>query len=173
MILLLLMLSLPIHDILFDFTIDADLSRWRVVDDVVMGGRSNGNFKIDNQGNGLYSGEVSLENNGGFSSLRYNPEPREIKQYDTVILRVRGDGKRYQLRMKTSDYDRHSYAREFQTSGEWETIKVDLRSMKPTFRGRSLNMPDYPAEQLGELAILIGNKKPESFELEIDWIGLE
>ena len=56
---------------IFDFNSDANVSRWRVVDDVVMGGRSKGNLKINEEGNGEFYGAVSIENNGGFSSLRY------------------------------------------------------------------------------------------------------
>jgi len=56
---------------IFDFTPDSDISDWRTVDDTVMGGVSDGNFKLNEEGHGLYSGSVSLDNNGGFSSLRY------------------------------------------------------------------------------------------------------
>ena len=45
--------------------------------------------------------------------------------------------------------------------------------MYPTFRGRTLDMPDYPGETLAEIAFFIANKKAENFRLEIDQIGLE
>jgi len=56
---------------LFDFTPESDISNWVTVDDTVMGGRSDGHFRINDEGHGEYGGHVSLENNGGFSSLRY------------------------------------------------------------------------------------------------------
>lgn len=158
---------------LFDFTPDADISNWRTVDDTVMGGVSDGNFHLSEEGHGVYSGSVSLDNNGGFSSLRYRMPSIRIEGATKAVLRLKGDGKTYQFRTKTDDYDRHSYVRTFQTSGEWEEVEIELRTMKPQWRGRRLDMADYPAEMLSELAILIGNKRAEDFRLELDWIKLK
>ena len=60
--------------LIFDFNQTNPVNHWTVVDDVVMGGRSYGRFSIDSEGHGVFSGNVSLENNGGFSSLRYRFE---------------------------------------------------------------------------------------------------
>jgi len=158
---------------LFDFTPDSDIRNWRTVDDTVMGGRSAGNFRINEDGHGEYSGYVSLENNGGFSSLRYRMPTIRIEGLTTAVIRLKGDGKRYQFRTKTSDQDRYSYVVHFQTSGKWEEIELDLRTMKPKFRGRALEMEDYPAEMLSEIAILIGNKEEQDFRLALDWIELK
>lgn len=158
---------------LFDFNTKSDISNWTIVDDVVMGGRSNGSFKLNEEGQGVFSGDVSLENNGGFSSLRYRFDAKRIKGANKIILKVKGDGKAYQFRMKTSKYDRHSYIVTFQTNKEWQTIEITLAAMYPVFRGSKLNIPNYPAEIVEELAFLIGNKKAESFQLEIDSIILE
>lgn len=159
--------------ILFDFTTTADISAWRTVDDTVMGGRSDGRFRLNEAGHGEYSGHVSLENNGGFSSLRYRMPTIKIAGMTTVILRLKGDGKRYQFRTKTSTADRHSYVTYFATTGEWQEITLDLTTMKPQFRGRALDLPDYPAEMLSEIAFLIGNKEEQDFRLVLDWIRLE
>jgi NADH dehydrogenase [ubiquinone] 1 alpha subcomplex assembly factor 1 len=53
--------------LLYDFQSDSDLKNWNVVDDRVMGGQSLGNLEINAEGFGRYWGQVSLENNGGFS----------------------------------------------------------------------------------------------------------
>lgn len=158
---------------LFDFDKSSDLSSWMIVDDVVMGGRSNGQFVINEDGNGLFSGYVSLENYGGFSSVRYYSPLVKVEGYTHAVLRLKGDGKPYQFRIKSNAYDRYSYVYEFATSGEWETIEIPLSEMEPRFRGRMLNLPNYPAETLEEVAILIGNKKNESFQLELDYIQLK
>ncbi|WP_253931568.1 CIA30 family protein [Lewinella sp. W8] len=158
---------------LFDFSSEADLSNWRVVDDVVMGGRSDGGLTLSAEGHAVYSGEVSLENNGGFSSLRYQFAPLDVSEFTHLVLRVKGDGKRYQVRAKTDAREYASYVDYFTSSGEWETVRIPLREMTPTFRGRRLNLPDYPGEEMAEFAILIGNKKNESFRLVIDWVKLD
>lgn len=159
--------------LLFDFKQNADLSNWRVVDDVVMGGRSDGQFEINEKGNAIFHGKVSTENNGGFSSIRYRFNPKDVHGYSQMKIRLKGDGKRYQARVKSNKYDRHSYICHFQTTGDWQTIEISLSEMKPVFRGRELNMPNYPVEKMEEIAFLIGNKISESFKLEFDKISLE
>jgi hypothetical protein len=159
--------------LLVDFQPDSDLSNWYVVDDGVMGGRSQGGFRLDEEGHAVFSGTVSLENNGGFSSVRYAFREKEVQAYQKVVLRIKGDGKRYQFRVKSSRYDRASYIQYFETSGDWQTVEIPLAELYPTFRGRRLNRPNYPGEEMAEIAFLIGNKKAESFRLLIDKIELE
>lgn len=157
---------------LFNFEPNSDLSNWNIVDDVVMGGRSSGSLTINEEGNGVFHGFVSTANYGGFSSIRYNCEPIDVKNYTKAIIHLKGDGKPYQFRVKSDRYDRFSYVYEFNTSGEWENIEIPLNRMEPRFRGRQLNLANYPGEQIAELAFLIGNKKNETFQLEIDYIEL-
>jgi hypothetical protein len=157
---------------IFNFTSSADLKNWRVVDDVVMGGRSTGSFELTPEGHGSFKGKISLENNGGFSSLRYSFAPMEVSPSGYIHLRVKGDSKKYQFRVKHDDNSRHSYQIEFETTGIWQTIKLPLREMSPIFHGRNLNLPDFDHDKIEEVGILIGNNKPETFELLIDEIDL-
>ena len=159
--------------ILIDFSTKSDISDWVIVDDVVMGGRSNGMFNLNQEGHGVFSGEVSLENNGGFSSLRYRFDRKKITGYTKAILTIKGDMKSYQFRIKTSANDRHSYIATFQTTGQWQTVEIDLDSMYPAFRGNRLDISNYQAEFIEEIAFLIANKKAESFQIEIDRVVLE
>ncbi len=170
---LMLALQMFVPMTLFDFTPDADISDWVTVDDTVMGGRSAGRFQLNAAGHGEYSGNVSLENNGGFSSLRYRMPTIRVEGFTKATLRLKGDGKRYQFRTKSSAGDRHSYVGYFTTTGDWETVEILLKELQPQFRGRKLDLPDYPAVTLAEVAILIGNKKEQAFRLELDWIKLE
>lgn len=159
--------------ILFDFNKTSTIDNWNIVDDVVMGGRSSGNFEIDNNGHGKFSGDVSLENNGGFSSLRYNFETKDVSSYSRIKLRIKGDGKTYQFRVKTSNQDYASYIYEFKTTTDWMTIDVPFELMYPAYRGQRLRQPNFEGNQMEQIAFLIGNKKEQSFELLIDKIELE
>jgi len=159
--------------VLFDFNTKSDISNWKIVNDVVMGGRSKGNFQLNADGHGVFSGKVSLENNGGFSSLRYRFDTKKVTGYTKAILKLKGDGKKYQFRTKSNVYDRHSYISIIDTTGKWQIIEISLATMYPAFRGTKLDIPNYPTDTLGEIAFLIGNKKAESFQLEIDSIILE
>lgn len=159
--------------VIFDFKKTADITDWMIVDDVVMGGRSNGEFFRNKDGNGIFQGTISLENNGGFSSVRYSLPQKNVEGFSKVKLYVKGDGKQYQCRIKTKANDYYSYVASFNTSNEWATHEIPFSSMYPSFRGQTLDVPNYPGKQIEEIAFLIGNKKAESFKLEIDNITLE
>ena len=158
---------------LFNFTADGDIYNWKIVDDVVMGGRSDGRFTINEDGHGVFLGKVSLENNGGFSSLRYNFETKETSAYSRFIIRLKGDGKSYQFRVKDKRYNRYSYIYQFDTTTDWLTIEIPFNKMSAAFRGYKVDIPNFEGNQMEEIAFLIGNKKAESFKLLIDSITLE
>ncbi len=158
--------------LIFNFNKDCDSSNWNVVDDRVMGGRSGGSFYVDKEGNGVFEGFVSLQNNGGFSSVKYSFKTKKTEDYHKIIIRLRGDGKRYQIRIKSNKDDQHSYIKYINTTEDWQLIEISLNEMYPTFRGRKLDLPNYPRKTLEEVAFLIGNKVAENFRLEIDSIVL-
>lgn len=169
---LITLMIMPLQMTLFDFSEAADISGWEIVDDVVMGGRSDGTFYLSPEGNGVFSGKVSLENNGGFSSVRHDFDGLDLAGYDIFLLKVKGDGKRYQFRAKTGKYDRQSYISYFETNGEWQEIALPMQEMVPSFRGMRLDMENYPGKKLGQISFLIGNERPEAFRLEIDEISV-
>ena len=172
--LLIIILSISMQaQVIFDFNKKSNLQDWIIVDDVVMGGRSSSTFKLDKDGLGVFEGNISLENNGGFSSLRYRFLKRTIKEYAQVKIILCGDGKKYQFRIKSNGGDYYSYITSFLTSGEWQEIVIPLKDMYPSFRGRRLNQPNFSNDSIEEVTFLIGNKKNERFKLMIDKIVLE
>ena len=158
---------------IYDFSKNATANEWNIVDDVVMGGESNGRFSIDSDGHGLFEGRISLDNNGGFSSVRHLSEKVEVSKNSVVIIRLKGDGKDYQFRIKSNKSASHSYITTFQPSGEWETIEIKLSDLYPSFRGRKLETPNFEADSFEEITFLIGNKKAESFKLILDKVELK
>lgn len=172
LILLLLFLISMNEGLLFDFTKKTNANEWQIIDDTVMGGRSYGKFKIDDSGNGLFYGDVSTANNGGFSSVRYQFNRKSIYNYTKVAIRLKGDGKAYQFRIKDDINLYFSYITTFKTTGEWETVLLNLNELYPSFRGQTLDLPNFKKDHIEEIVFLIGNKKNESFELRIDTIEL-
>jgi len=159
--------------LIFDFETTSDLSNWKVVEDRVMGGESNARFFLNDNGHAQFEGNVSLENNGGFASVRYDMNTLKLKDTKKVIIRLKGDGKNYQFRVKNKEQNEYSYISEFSTSGEWQNITIELKEMYPSFRGRKLDRPNFSHDQIEEITFLIGNKRNESFQLLIDKIELE
>ncbi|MDG1529530.1 MAG: CIA30 family protein [Polaribacter sp.] len=168
-----LIFSMINNSLVFDFKKESNISNWVILDDVVMGGKSYGNFYLNKNGHGEFYGDVSLENNGGFSSVRYRFNKEKTNVFSKFIIRVKGDGKAYQFRVKNSKNDYHSYIYSFQTTKDWQTIEIPFAEMYPAFRGRKLNIENYQGEKMQEIAFLIGNKKNENFRLEIDKIEIQ
>lgn len=135
----------------FDFTKKAtDLSAWGALDDVVMGGVSEGAFlrsSDEETAYALFSGNVSTNNSGGFSSIRsqnFEP-PYQFPGWEGLRLTVRGDGQRYKFILRnSSSWDSPGYIYGFDTvADEWIEVAIPFREMVPTFRAKS--MPDAPA----------------------------
>ena len=168
-----ILIMLQSSNLIFDFHKEMKFDQWQVVDDVVMGGKSSGNFELDAKGNAVFSGTVSTENNGGFSSVRGELGKIRVKKDQKIILFLKGDGKKYQFRIKERRGDYYSYVCYFQTSGHWEQIEIPLSQMYPAFRGRQLDMPNFEGSQIEEIAFLMGNKVGEEFSLTLDKIILQ
>ena len=161
---------------IMNFDNGPDEPRWIAVNDGVMGGRSSGQPKIES-GELTFSGELSLANNGGFASARSVGVNFDLSDAATVVLRVRGDGRRYQLRLATdADYRgvSISYGTEFETvADEWIEARLLLASLTPTVRGSPLGGPPLDASQVREIGLLIADKHEGAFALSVDWIAVE
>ena len=164
--------NLMSQNIIYDFNSQSDISNWLIVNDDVMGGISSCDIFLDNEGNGIFEGMVSTANNGGFSSIRLYLNKVNTKNYTHIKIRLKGDNKKYQLRIKANRSDYHSYVYSFKTSNEWEIIKIPLKDMYPSFRGRKLAMNNFNNNFIEQISFLVGNKKNENFKLLIDSIIL-
>ncbi len=158
---------------IYEFTTQTKVKEWRVVNDGVMGGISKSSLALTEDGYGQFSGHVSLENNGGFASIQLDKIIKLAEEKKFIILRVKGDGKAYEFRLKDEISQSESYVQQFITSGEWETIKLPISDFYPQFRGRKLNIPNFNFKNIEQVSFLIANKQDEDFKLLIDWIDLE
>ena len=175
-VLILLILSLSTKsdmNKIYTFSTQTNIMDWRVVNDGVMGGISRSSLVLTDAGYGQFSGDVSLANNGGFASIQLDTTITLMEEKKFIVLRVKGDGKLYEFRLKGEISQSESYVHQFATSGEWENIKLAINEFYPQFRGRKLNIPNFNFESIEQLSFLIANKQEEDFELLIDWIGLE
>ena len=167
------MTTAPLPDVtLFDFTADTSPDAWRVQDDVVMGGRSAGHFALTSEGHARFHGEVSLANNGGFSSIVHALDgPVAVGAAKAFRLRVRGDGSTYTFRVKSDPAQRYYHEAEFATGGSWEVVEVPFAELRPVHHGEPVDAPAYVGGPVTNLQLLIGNGREQSFELLVDWIG--
>jgi monofunctional biosynthetic peptidoglycan transglycosylase len=153
---------------------DKEGLNWQVVNDGVMGGLSEGKLTPNQAGTMTFSGMLSLENNGGFSTFRSGDLKLDLSSHLGLRLRVKGDGRTYQVRLATDAVFRGmevSFAAEFSTQkGEWVEVKVPFAEFKGSFRGLDLPKERLDTSKIRRVSILIGDKKQAPFEVELDYI---
>ena len=157
---------------IIDFSEAVDLE-WRTVNDGVMGGLSSSGIRRSDHGTGFFEGELSLENNGGFASVRAQVGRQDLSAYSGLELRVRGDGRSYQLRLRTDDrYEGIAYRAQFETlASEWTTIKISFEDFQPSYRGKVLKgAPSLDTKTISQVAFMLADRRSGSFSLEIDFV---
>jgi len=153
---------------------ETDRTKWIIVNDGVMGGVSTSAIRRTNDGTVLFTGELSLENNGGFASVRCVTGRQDLSAHGGLEIRVRGDGRTYQLRLRTDDeFDGIAFRAEFDTrDGEWTTARLAFEEFLPTFRGRTLHdVPPLDVSRIHQLAFMVADKTPGPFSLEVDFVS--
>lgn len=161
---------------LLEFDDVAEAAAWHAVDDVVMGGASRSNFDISAPGIARFSGRVSLDNGGGFASVRTTPRAWDTAGAKAFVLRVRGDGRTYKLTIRTGDgFDGIQYQARFAPpAGEWTEVRLPVASFVPTFRGRTLSgVPPLDPAGVRALGLMVSDKQAGPFELLLDRIAVE
>jgi monofunctional biosynthetic peptidoglycan transglycosylase len=158
---------------IFTFDNESDSRRWPATNDGVMGGISQGQSEITGDGTLRFFGNVSLENNGGFSSIRSLEEERDLSNYDGILIRVRGDGNRYALNLRTDvRFRAGSYRVKFNTEADkWLELFLPFADFRATSFGVELaNAPPLDRRKIRSFGFLISDKQAGPFTLEVDWI---
>ncbi len=166
--------AMPAPDtlVLADFSLVQEQD-WFAVNDGVMGGVSSSQMAVTSDGMAVFAGDLSLENNGGFASVRTDIRAHDLSPFSGLALRVRGDGRRYQVRLRTGGrYRGLAYRAEFDTKADtWTTIEVPFAEFVPTVRGYvPRNAPPLDLSSVQELGLLLGDGRPGPFRLEVERI---
>jgi len=160
-------------EVLFDFTNPDAAKEWQTVNDGVMGGVSEGKLKVTAEKTLEFFGTLSLENNGGFASVRTKAKKLNLEKGDTLVAKVRGDGREYSLNLYvTKPLVAFSYRATVPTTkGEWLEVKVPLDKFEATSFGRPvLDAGPVNPTEVNVLGFLLGDEKAGPFKLEVEWI---
>jgi monofunctional biosynthetic peptidoglycan transglycosylase len=150
----------------------SDLRGWNVVNDSVMGGRSTSGFEQTPEGNLLFRGELSLENNGGFVSIRNQPNSFVLQDVEGLKLMVRGDGRTYYLDLRgRGRMTSGSFRAAFPTQeGRWTEIFLPISKFVRQSFGRLYPNAPLDLSDLNSLGFTLSDKKPGPFQLEIKYV---
>lgn len=159
-----------------DFSEPAAAKQWISVNDDVMGGVSTGGFRITDDKTLQFSGTISLENRGGFASIRTQPAELGIDGFDTIAVRVKGDGRTYQLDLRAAKtFGAASYRAFLQTQNDtWQEIRVPVKDFEySAFGKRIVGVPRLTAAQVQSVGFTLADKQAGPFRLEVAWIRAE
>lgn len=156
--------------VLFDFRKSRDVDGWQVVSDSVMGGVSSGQFISGKDGIAEFTGTLSLENKGGFVSLRSPAVSMDLSAYAGLRLRSCGDGRQYRLTIRSQNMQQGvKYQCAIETrADEWATYEIKFADLIPKYRGRILeaaNVLDCTAIQ--SIGLLIADGVSAGFNLRL------
>ena len=156
---------------ILDFTRPDAARGFRVINDGVMGGVSSSRLDFGTEGL-LFTGSVSMENNGGFASFR---GPLRVPAgARALLLTVRGDGQVYRLTLKPDDSNATGqYQASFTVPREWTTLRFVPTDFSASFRGRALTAPTIALGDVQTMGLLIADKQVGAFRIEVRSIGAE
>jgi monofunctional biosynthetic peptidoglycan transglycosylase len=157
--------------ILYDFLKAEQFKSWSAVNDPVMGGVSTGQIVPGENSTAVFNGTVSLENDGGFSSIRTTDLVYKLDDFKGMLIRVKGDGKTYKLMLRSAQ-NSYSYQLPFKTGkNTWELFYLPFHEFKATYHGRMItNAPQIDPDKINSVGFLISDKQAGPFSLMIDWI---
>lgn len=145
---------------------------WFCVNDTVMGGVSQSRVQ-QSEDEVVFAGTLSLEQNGGFTSIRSQPADLSLEGTTGFRLRLRGDGRTYDFTARRDDVPIRggSYRVPVQTVADEEVVvEVSLSEFTATAYGRPLASAPPLAlapERIASVGFLLADKQPGPFSLTV------
>ena len=144
---------------------------WFPLNDDVMGGVSVGKITFTDDNTMVFSGQVSLENRGGFASIRSQTKHQNLKEVKEFKLRVKGDGQQYYFNISSSNFIADpGYQVRFKTQKDvWEIITISVSDFEAAF-GSNYDNTNLVMSDIKLMGLIISDRQAGTFRLEIDWI---
>jgi NADH dehydrogenase [ubiquinone] 1 alpha subcomplex assembly factor 1 len=143
---------------------------WIIVNDGVMGGRSEAQGVIED-GVLIWTGTI-VTTGGGFSSIR-GPVDGEFAGATSLTLRIRNDGRRYELLVDDAfdERGRVTHYNPIETiGGAWQEISVPLTEMEARVFGNPVTADPFAPELATQVGVILADGMDGEFQFEIDWI---
>lgn len=165
---------MPVHW-LFRFDSAAAVAAWRAVDDRVMGGVSRSRLRFDPAGHAVFEGEVSLDQGGGFASVRAAVAAPAAATASDLVVEARGDGRQYKLSLFVDEaFDAPAYQATLAPPVDtWQVLALPLAGFVPRFRGRAVaGAAALEPACIRQVGLLIADRQAGPFALQLRTIGL-
>ena len=140
---------------------------WHTINDTVMGGMSSSEMLLTDEGL-RFQGRISLENNGGFSSVR-RLVSEDLNNSLGIRVTLKGDGRSYQIRLREDqNFDGTAWRHKFSTDGTTQVIEFVYPDFELVFRGRKIeNAGSVNPVEIKQIGFLISDRIEGEFSLSI------
>jgi len=145
---------------------------WFIVNDGVMGGRSQAEGAVED-GVLTWRGTI-VTAGGGFSSIR-GPIDGMFARATSLLLRIRTDGRAYELLANDALEGRGRvthYVSIDATGGAWEEVSVSLTNMEARVFGNPVAADPFVPELATQVGVILADGVDGDFTFEIDWIDV-
>ncbi|MEO1057284.1 MAG: CIA30 family protein [Actinomycetota bacterium] len=151
---------------------------WFIVNDGVMGGRSNGRAVIEDS-TLRFSGTV-VTAGGGFTSIRLGLDSADLAGTDSIRVRLRPDARTYGVTLEddqTINGRRISHGADLPGPVEvgndgFAIVEVPHSVLEPTVFGQLVLAEPFRPDAASEIGIIIADGVDGEFALEVDWIAV-
>ncbi|RBP51702.1 CIA30 family protein [Arenicella xantha] len=157
----------------FDFGAEQGVLDWRPVFDQVMGGESTGQLTVSAD-HLQFSGLVSLQNNGGFASLRSPTADYDLSKFQMVTIRYRASGQSFALTLNQhAEYFKPRFKAVLpHRDGEWHTDTIAFDEFMEVRLGERLagRLTEQALRHTIRVGLISNDKVAGQFELDVDYI---
>ena len=160
---------------LMDFNVANENEQWFVVNDNVMGGRSDGGISFTDD-TMVFAGNINTDG-GGFSSIRLPLDATALENSARFVMRAKSDGRDYKLTSADALEGRdrrenHQAPLSFVQAGVWEEVVVPFDSLEPVLFGRRIEAAPFRPDLVTRIGVMMSDGIDGAFSLEIDWIDI-
>lgn len=161
------------QEVMLDFGSEKYGMDWIVINDGVMGGKSEGKLTFTDT-TLIFTGEVSLENNGGFTSLKSAYEDFKLDSAQRIEIKYRLEGQSIALYMEGSNGFADPYIKAtLDVTEGWKTVELEWNEFRQFDFGRPTGgviSNDFISD-VKYLGFITGEKRKGSFRFEVAYIN--
>ncbi|KAM9842163.1 complex I intermediate-associated protein 30, mitochondrial [Aulostomus maculatus] len=181
--------------VIWEFRGAESLKQWTVSSDQEIGGQSEVHLKLGNNNNtcflyGIlssippkdgetrYSGYCAMRSQQPLASFD-RKKPQDWSSFNTLHLRIRGDGRPWMITISTEKYfshqkdDLYNYFMYTRGGPYWQDVKIPFSKFFLTHRGRIQDLQHTLwLDKINTIGFTLGDKTDGPFQLEIDFIGV-
>jgi len=165
-----------VEPLIFDFGRNNDSDNWVIINDAVMGGLSTSQV-IEDSTSYIFSGDVSLDNNGGFASLRSPRDIYNLEAFTVMTIRYKSTDRDFAVVLESHNQYYMPYHKQICKSNTdgWSTSEFLLTEFKEYRLGEETGnvIKSKSLREIRRFGIVINDKAAGPFRIEVDYISFE